>query len=81
MTKTDPSHYKQGNYETIEIIKDMMTAEMYEGFILGNVIKYLSRYHFKNGVEDLEKAQTYLKWLTEQVRDDEELIAESEDSF
>ena len=46
---TKPSHYRQGQYETIEIIKDMMTHEMYEGFLLGNVQKYLSRYRHKNG--------------------------------
>jgi len=66
-TSIDPSHYRQGNYETIEIIKDMMTDEMYEGYLLGNVQKYLSRYRHKNGSEDLEKAQTYLKWLSEHV--------------
>ena len=64
---TNPSHYRQGHFETIEIIKDMMTHEMYEGFLLGNVQKYLSRYRHKNGLEDLEKAQTYLKWLSEHV--------------
>lgn len=62
-----PSHYTQGNYETIDIIKDVMTDEMYEGYLLGNVQKYLSRYRHKNGSEDLEKAQTYLKWLSEHV--------------
>ena len=62
-----PNHYKQGKYETIDIIKDMMTDKMYEGFLLGNVIKYLARYNSKNGVEDLDKARVYLKWLSEHV--------------
>lgn len=36
------------------------------GFLEGNVIKYVSRYKDKNGVEDLKKARQYLEWLIEQ---------------
>lgn len=32
-------------------------------FLAGNVIKYVSRYNMKNGVEDLKKAQHYLDML------------------
>ena len=32
-------------------------------FLAGNVIKYVSRYNMKNGVEDLRKAQHYLEML------------------
>ena len=31
-----------------------------EGFCIGNALKYLSRYRFKGGVEDLKKAEWYL---------------------
>jgi len=33
------------------------------GFIEGNVVKYVSRYKDKNGIEDLKKAQWYLNTL------------------
>lgn len=69
----NPTHYKQGKYETIDIIKDTMTDDMYEGFLLGNIIKYLSRYNYKNGSEDLEKAQKYLEWLTIHVAQQEDV--------
>ena len=62
-----PSHYINGNIETIDYLKDTLSKEQYEGFCRGNVLKYLSRYPHKNGVEDLNKAKTYLEWLIESV--------------
>ena len=41
----------------------LLTADQVRGFYTGNVIKYLTRYQQKNGLEDLEKAQTYLNRL------------------
>ena len=35
------------------------------GYLEGNVIKYVSRWKDKNGVEDLKKAQHYLAKLIE----------------
>lgn len=55
-----PAHYTVGNIETIEYIEDKLTPEMLEGYFAGNIIKYLSRYRHKNGVEDLKKARWYL---------------------
>jgi len=34
-------------------------------FLEGNIIKYVSRYKHKNGIEDLRKAKNYLDWLIE----------------
>ena len=66
---TNPSHYINGNIETIDYLKDTLSKEQYEGFCRGNVLKYLSRYPHKNGVEDLNKAKTYLEWLIESVEE------------
>lgn len=44
--------------------KGLLTTDEARGFYKGNVIKYVTRYQDKNGVEDLEKAQTYLDQLT-----------------
>lgn len=60
-----PSHYADKAIEVIDYIKDTLTPEQYTGYCLGNVIKYISRYRKKNGVEDLRKAEVYLKWLIE----------------
>jgi hypothetical protein len=60
-----PAHYKAGGIETIDYLKAKMSKEMFEGFLLGNVLKYTSRYRDKNGREDLEKARWYLNKLLE----------------
>lgn len=62
-----PAHYTSGTIETIKVIQDKMTAEMFEGFCVGNVIKYVTRYRKKNGVEDLKKARWYLDKIIETI--------------
>ncbi len=54
----NPSHYKQGNIEVIDFILDQKSS-----YLEGNVIKYISRYKTKNGLEDLKKAKWYLNKL------------------
>ena len=61
----NPSHYGQGNIEAIDYIEDMLTEEEYVGYLRGNIAKYLHRWRYKNGLEDLEKAQWYLNRLIE----------------
>jgi NTP pyrophosphatase (non-canonical NTP hydrolase) len=58
-----PKHYTSGKIEVIDYIKDKLTPEQYKGYLLGNVIKYTSRFQLKNGLEDLEKGRVYLDWL------------------
>lgn len=41
----------------------LLSHEEFNGFLVGNVIKYVVRYRGKNGLEDLIKAQTYLDRL------------------
>lgn len=56
-----PLHYtKDVNIEPITYILD---HDM--GYIEGNIIKYITRYKLKNGVEDLKKAGWYLDRLIE----------------
>lgn len=59
-----PSHYTFGEIEVIEYIKDKLTQEEFEGYVVGNVIKYTSRWKHKGGIEDLKKAEKYLSFLT-----------------
>lgn len=58
-----PSHYTTGKVEVIEYIEDKLTPEQLEGYFVGNVLKYVSRYRHKGGVEDLRKASWYLDRL------------------
>ena len=64
-----PNHYTQGQYETIDVIEDIV--EDFESYLLGNIIKYISRYKNKNGVQDLEKAEWYLKRLIKKEKNNE----------
>lgn len=59
--KTDivnsPAHYKVGGIETIDFIEAKQL-----GYNLGNVVKYVSRAHYKGmKIDDLKKAEWYLK--------------------
>lgn len=64
-----PPHYTQGGIECIDAIKSAITGKPpYEAWLVGQVIKYLWRYNFKNGVQDVEKAQFYVNRLLEEVK-------------
>tara|TARA_R100001591_G_C4226819_1_gene150751 strand:- start:178 stop:444 length:267 start_codon:yes stop_codon:yes gene_type:complete len=58
----NPSHYNQAGIECLDAIA-AATDDGYEYYLQGNIIKYLWRYRYKNGVEDLKKAQFYLNRL------------------
>ena len=58
-----PPHYKQGDVECIEAIK-AATGDGYQGYLQGNIMKYIWRYRAKGqAINDLKKAQWYLKEL------------------
>ena len=47
------------------------------GYLEGNIIKYVSRYQDKNGIEDLIKASHYLDKLIEVKRNESKRISEA----
>ena len=53
----------QGQIEAIDYISDFLTPEEYQGYLRGNIAKYLHRWPYKNGTEDLKKAAWYLDRL------------------
>jgi hypothetical protein len=56
-----PPHYTQGGIETIDYLEAKMTPEQFEGFCVGNALKYISRAGHKNdATEDYRKAVWYL---------------------
>ena len=59
-----PAHYNKAGIETIDALEAMLTPG-FDYYLQGNVFKYLWRYRYKNGVEDLKKAQWYLNKLIE----------------
>lgn len=65
----NPSHYQGRNgLEAIEVVREFAPCPEYvEGGYWFNTLKYLLRYHKKNGVEDLKKARKNLDWLIEEL--------------
>lgn len=55
-----PSHYNKGKIE----VWDYTTSHNLD-FLEGNVVKYVTRWRHKNGIQDLYKAQQYLNKLVE----------------
>lgn len=66
-----PPHYNQGAIEAINYIRQQLGTGFVE-YCQGNVIKYLHRWKYKNGLEDLEKAQWYLQRMIDEVGDHEQ---------
>ena len=49
-------HYKNCKIQPVEYIESNGI-----GFLMGNVVKYVTRYAVKKNVQDLEKAQHYIE--------------------
>lgn len=64
----NPAHYRKGAIECIEAIETAVSGkDALEGYLVGNIIKYLWRYENKNGLEDVKKAQWYLNKLIDTI--------------
>ena len=61
-----PPHYNSTEIECIEAIA-AATGDGFEYYLQGNIMKYLWRYRYKNGTEDLQKARWYLDKLIKEV--------------
>ena len=56
--KINPSYYRKGKIEVVDFILDQKMS-----YLEGSVIKYLTRWKEKNGIEDLKKAKWFLQKL------------------
>ena len=59
----NPSHYNQNTMETIDVLENSMPRVHFCGYLRGNILKYMLRYEYKGGIEDLKKARWYLNRL------------------
>lgn len=66
-----PAHYTTGGIETIDFMRAKLSPEGFEGYLTGNVLKYITRYRHKNGLEDLRKARWYLDRLIREFEEAE----------
>ena len=59
-----PLHYNSGGVECIEAIEASMELEAFQGYLKGNILKYIWRMSYKGkALEDCKKAQWYLNKL------------------
>lgn len=75
----NPQHYNIPGREIqpIVLMRLGLTDAEFEGYCIGNVMKYILRYKFKGGDDDLRKAKEYIDFLIkshnhEPILDDEE---------
>ena len=61
-----PPHYNASGVECIDALA-AATGEGFEFYLQGNIMKYLWRYRYKNGTQDLNKARWYLDKLIHEV--------------
>lgn len=65
MAEVKPEYYKNNNGNDLfdDFEAGLMTEGETRGFYKGNIYKYLTRYEAKAGIQDLEKADTYMQRL------------------
>ena len=62
-TSDRQNHYKNAARQPIEFMQELMTPEAFDGFLLGNILKYRLRAGFKDDAnKDIEKAAQYAYW-------------------
>ena len=60
----NPKHYTVGGLDTISIMEAKLTKSELNGFLRGNVLKYITRGgHKDDTLKDYKKAQWYLDRL------------------
>ena len=64
----NPKHHNQGDIECIDAIRAMLSSEEFIGYLRGNSLKYRWRFRYKNGVQDLDKAEWYENRLKEELK-------------
>jgi hypothetical protein len=57
-----PAHYNVGEVQAIDYIQQQLGSGV-KSYLEGSVLKYMHRWRFKNGVEDLRKARWFLDRL------------------
>ena len=65
-----PLHYNSGGVECIEAIEASMELGAFQGYLKGNILKYIWRMSYKGKtLEDCKKSQWYLNKLISTLED------------
>ena len=60
-----PKHYTNGRIDVLDFILDQNLP-----YLEGNIIKYICRHKMKNGLEDVQKAEFFVKKLIEKYENE-----------
>ncbi len=71
-----PKHYTKGKIEPI----DFINANNLD-YLEGNIVKYIARYKYKGGAEDLEKAEFYLRMLLQREKEKKNVITKRKEEL
>ena len=72
-TVNHPTHYTECSLECYEVMLAVFGRKAVTDFCIINAFKYLWRHKYKNGLEDLQKAEQYLAMATNyQIGDKEQ---------
>ena len=63
MSKQDHYVVPGREKQPIELIRLGLTDAEFEGYCIGNVVKYILRHKYKGGTEDLYKAREYIDFM------------------
>ena len=64
------SHYVSMGIQPFDIVAANYSIDHMRGLLIGKVLKYLMRYHLKDGLKDLGKAEDCLKRLIKLEQDE-----------
>ena len=79
-TSKDATHYMEGAMQAVEVCQALMTKEQFDGFLLGNIIKYRMRAKYKGKYdEDIRKSEQYNYWR--KLAKQDKIINPKEDSI
>jgi len=66
------TYYDAGGIESLDVIKAKLTVQQFQGYCLGNALKYAQRCNYKGAmVRDVEKSINYMSWLKDSLLEDE----------
>lgn len=60
--KSADTHYERGSLQPIQYMQEQLSFERFEGFCLGNIIKYSSRFGRKDGNSKENEARKILNY-------------------
>ena len=63
--KINPKHYNDYDYQPLHFLRDVMSDSEFNWFLIGQVVKYVSRHRKKDGKQDLQKALFYLNLVND----------------